>query len=362
MKNLKFILGLLVSTALLSSCSKDDNEDPGTPENPSGKATYLSIEDGDKVQDGTAHVEYTEANFLVPVNTDAKTLEVSIDFKNQADALWCSAKYTSKTKQLKVSVKENRIKDDGERKAIITLTAEGLDPVTLEVKQDASLIEHDPFEVDFGAEWDNTWVVDCYMHGTKYDPILWNDGKVPATAPDKSWWQNAVSSAMTVALKLDQAFLTQFGGQQISKLELLSTINPNVTIQFSLMTSDDAITNDGSLPSYVEKYYTPNNTIWQSQAGNITAGTDANGWWSCDCSQNGSCTIPNSGNVFVVATITGGGEWYQSGENNWGEFQWVRQVLNKFTPTYINFNNASAQKLYKFVGGTISLNMHMASN
>lgn len=353
MRNFRFMFGVLLGAALLTGCSKDDSNDGGDDTQGDGKPTFLTVENAAT----PINKEYTEVNFTINVSTDAKAVDPEVNLEDQADANWCTAKYRAKDKQLKVSLTENRIKKDGERTAKIELKVPGLESVFITIVQAPSEVEHDPFEVDFGDEtWNDSWVVDCYMHGTKYDPILFDNGTVSVTAPSKSYYQNTMGPAVTVALKLDTKFLEQFGGTAISKLELLSTPNPAVSIKFALMTSNAAVANDGSMPEYVTEFYTPNITIWESTTNDVTVGT--NGWANCTCGS--ACVVPSSGNVFVVATITGGGEWFDDGKNKWGEFQWVTQVLNRFTPTYVNFTNANAQKLYKFVGGTAELNIHMA--
>ena len=351
MKNLKFVFGMLVCIALLTACSSDGDDNGG--EEPDVDA-FLSVE---KL---AVPLTYEAKDFLIDVSTNLKTLSVEVEMQDQEDAMWLDVKYSAKNKQLKVSVSENRIKDDGERKATITLIGKNVDPVVITITQDPSAIEHDPYEVEFDGEWNDNWVVDCYMHGTKYDPILFNDGTVAVpNPPAKSYWQNTMGREITVALKLGNEFLTQNQGRQISTLELFSTINPDVSISFALMTSGDAVANDGDFAEYITETYSPNTTIWESQASDVTSGSGANGWFKCNCSS--ACVIPASGNVFVVAKIVGGGEWYNDGKSDWAEFQWVRQVLNKFTPTYVNFGNAEAKNLYKFVGGTASLNIHMSA-
>lgn len=343
---------MLVCAALAAACSDDDEKEPNGGGDEPVEDAFLSV---DKT---TVPVTYEATDFLIDVSTNLKTLDIDVEMKDQADAMWFNAKYSAKDKKVKVNVEENKVKEDGTRKATITLKGTGVDPVVITVTQDPSAKEHDPYEVEFDGEWNDTWVVDCYMHGTKYDPILWNDGNVPSSAPAKTYWQNTMGREITVAMKLGNEFLEQYKGSQIAMLELNSTVNPDVSVSFALMTSADAVANEGDFPEYISETYSPNTAIWESKAADVTHGSEGNGWFKCSCSSE--CVIPESGNVFVVAKITGGGEWYISGENQWGEFQYVRQVLNKFTPTYVNFANAEAKNLYKFVGGTVSFNIHLS--
>lgn len=347
MKNLKLIFGLLMSTALFTvACSDDDNE--------GGSASYLKIEATSPVAK-----DYNAQDFTLQVSTDAKALNVETIYPEGTSTGWCTAKFANQT--LSIHLDGNTATEV--RTATIKLSVLGVEPATVAIEQEAAPADKDPWKPEsYPFEWDNNWTIDNFTYRYdggywKYEPVFWGENNLPgyANTSDKLYVAET-SQEISIGLKLEASLLAKYGGKKLTKIECLTYNGAVPTAKLALIKANGPIANTGDLPAYVSESYSKSETICEGDCP-----VSDYGWAILDLSSQ-DISMPTSGNIFVVAYLSGNGSMIPAdGGGYFAKFYYYWQPLSTFAPSYVSFENSEGKNMYKFLGGTVVLNFTVES-
>lgn len=220
-------------------------------------------------------------------------------------------------------------------------------------------------EPDFA--WDNTWTLDNWVYTKdwnaqytgvqKYEPQYWDEqlgkslGEKGVDDVYPGWLGFESDGEISIGMKFSAEMLERFGGKTFNDIYLFTTNDYVETLTYSLVTVKAAGNVEGDCAEVQGKLVSVDEVLYTAEV------TPGDNWYNNFSPAEGEeWTIPESGEVMLLATLTGDGMVGYDNNDNVLSMLFIReQPYNKFAPTYVSLLNAEGERMYELSDGTAIL-------
>lgn len=335
--------GILLSGMLFASCTEKNAPEAGTL----GFAEGASITLGAEPKEFTLNVQNWSEEMVWDLNyTDG-------------DAGWLEVSYNEEGV---FSVRMHKNHAAVERSAEISLMTTFEEAAFRIVQQAGDGEDYDPFLPDFPDDyflysWNDNWTIWNWIYEQghnsdpkrgklKYDSI--NYGENGLKWHDFYFWLYPTSGKMSVGLKLSEELLAEVRGKLVSQIALQCTTSKIRSAKLSVVTLKKS--DSQGLPAWCkDDSWSVDKVIFEQEMNP----QDRKDWLFLDLPDHECERIPaDAENVMILATIDGDGTINATDGMLWA----APQPISRFAPTYINPDNNEGRDMYRFSGGTVSMN------